>query len=89
MTRSSPPISANMLGFDDNFEQALRRKRKKLGPNSPSFSSEFEVKLKGNSKRNKTWLLTIEQSKRTFSLGIRQCYASMHSIPRGYLRKDR
>ncbi|KAB2625915.1 S2-RNase [Pyrus ussuriensis x Pyrus communis] len=42
MTRSSQPIRANILEFDDDFERTLRRKRKQPEPNPPSSSSEFE-----------------------------------------------
>ncbi|KAM1063675.1 hypothetical protein ACFX2A_028414 [Malus domestica] len=40
MTRSSQPINLNILEFDDDFEQILRRKRKQPEPNPPSSSSE-------------------------------------------------
>ncbi|KAM1391520.1 hypothetical protein ACFX2I_019231 [Malus domestica] len=40
MTRSSQPISANILEFDDDFERTLRRKRKQPEPNPHSSSSE-------------------------------------------------
>ncbi|KAM2374246.1 hypothetical protein ACFXTH_043186 [Malus domestica] len=43
MTRSSQPISANILEFDDDFERTLRRKRKQPEPNpSSEAESEFE-----------------------------------------------
>ena len=42
MTRSSQPIRANILDFDDDFERTLRRKRKEPEPNPPSSSSESE-----------------------------------------------
>ncbi|KAM1620777.1 hypothetical protein EV1_019067 [Malus domestica] len=40
MIRSSQPISANILEFDDDFERTLRRKRKQPEPNPHSSSSE-------------------------------------------------
>ncbi|CAN6711668.1 unnamed protein product [Malus baccata var. baccata] len=42
MTRSSQPISVNILEFDNDFERTLRRKRKQPEPNPPSSSSEVE-----------------------------------------------
>ncbi|KAM1000078.1 hypothetical protein ACFX1S_006895 [Malus domestica] len=46
MTRSSQPISAHILEFDDDFEQTLRRKRKQPKPNPPSSSSESKFEEK-------------------------------------------
>ncbi|KAM2061565.1 hypothetical protein PS1_047137 [Malus domestica] len=44
----APIISANILEFDDDFEQTFRRKRKQPEPNPPSScsetGSEFEEK---------------------------------------------
>ena len=45
MTRSSQPIRANILDFDDDFERTLRRKRKQPEPNPPSSSLEAESKF--------------------------------------------
>ena len=42
MTRSSQPIRANILDFDDDLERMLRRKRKNLEPSPPSSESESE-----------------------------------------------
>ena len=42
MTRSSQPVRAHILEFDDDFERTLRRKRKQQEPNPPSSSSESE-----------------------------------------------
>ncbi|KAB2597021.1 S ribonuclease [Pyrus ussuriensis x Pyrus communis] len=44
MTRSSQPIRANILDFDDDFERTLRKKKKdpKLHPSSSSLASNFE-----------------------------------------------
>ncbi|KAM1784995.1 hypothetical protein ACFX12_037951 [Malus domestica] len=42
MTRSSQPISANILEFNNNFERTLRMKRKQPEPNPPSSSLEAE-----------------------------------------------
>ncbi|KAM2154977.1 hypothetical protein ACFX1Q_046729 [Malus domestica] len=42
MTRSSQPICAHILVFDDDFERTLRRKRKQPEPNPPSSGSESE-----------------------------------------------
>ncbi|KAM1462617.1 hypothetical protein ACFXTO_047626 [Malus domestica] len=42
MTRSSQPIRANILEFDDDFERTLRRKMKQLEPSPPRSDSEFE-----------------------------------------------
>ena len=42
MTRSSQPIRAHILEFDDDFERTLRRKRKQPEPSPPSSESEFE-----------------------------------------------
>ncbi|KAB2600255.1 S ribonuclease [Pyrus ussuriensis x Pyrus communis] len=44
MTRSSQPISANMLDFDDDFERTLRKKKKnpELHPSSSSSASNLE-----------------------------------------------
>ena len=44
MTRSSQPISANILDFDDDFERTLRRKKNdpELHQSSSSSASNFE-----------------------------------------------
>ncbi|KAB2617273.1 S ribonuclease [Pyrus ussuriensis x Pyrus communis] len=44
MTRSSQPISANILDFDDDFERTLRKKKKnpELHPTSSSSASNLE-----------------------------------------------
>ncbi|CAL8085228.1 unnamed protein product [Prunus armeniaca] len=42
MTRSSHPVRAHILDFDDDFEQTLRRKRKQPELNPSSSSSEPE-----------------------------------------------
>ena len=42
MTRSSQPVRANILDFDDDFEWTLRRKRKEIELNPPSSSSESD-----------------------------------------------
>ncbi|CAL8089530.1 unnamed protein product [Prunus armeniaca] len=42
MTRSSHPVHAHILDFDDNFERTLRRKRKQPELNPSSSSSEPE-----------------------------------------------
>ncbi|CAN6547254.1 unnamed protein product [Malus baccata var. baccata] len=42
MTRSSQPISANILKFDDDFERSLRRNRRQSEPHPPSSRLEVE-----------------------------------------------
>ncbi|KAM2757954.1 hypothetical protein PS2_019635 [Malus domestica] len=42
MTRSSQPVCAHILDFDDDFERTLRRKRKQPEHNPPGSSSESE-----------------------------------------------
>ncbi|CAN6687761.1 unnamed protein product [Malus baccata var. baccata] len=42
MTRSSQPIRANILDFDDNFERKLRRARSQQEHHPPSSESDFE-----------------------------------------------
>ncbi|CAL2270599.1 unnamed protein product [Prunus armeniaca] len=42
MTRSSPPVRAHILDFDDDFERTLRRKRKQPELNPSSSCSEPE-----------------------------------------------
>ncbi|KAI5324085.1 hypothetical protein L3X38_033158 [Prunus dulcis] len=45
MTRSSHPVRAHILDFDDDFQRTLRRKRKQpeLNPSSSSFEPEFKA----------------------------------------------
>ncbi|CAL8169134.1 unnamed protein product [Prunus armeniaca] len=45
MTRSSHPVRAHILDFDDDFERTLRRKRKQpeLNPSSSSSKPESEA----------------------------------------------
>ncbi|KAM2728798.1 hypothetical protein EV1_000247 [Malus domestica] len=50
MTRSSLPIRTNILEFNDDFEQTLRRKRKQPEPNLPSSSSETESEFEEQEK---------------------------------------
>ncbi|CAL8089605.1 unnamed protein product [Prunus armeniaca] len=42
MTRSSHPVHAHILDFDDDFERTLRKKRKQPELNPSSSSSEPE-----------------------------------------------
>ncbi|KAM2928100.1 hypothetical protein COP2_035378 [Malus domestica] len=65
MTRSSQPVRAHILEFDDDFERTLRRKRKQPEPNHLVLVLNLnqKLKLKRNLEKNKTWLLTIEQSR--------------------------
>ena len=42
MTRSSQPVCAHILEFDDDFERTLRRKRKNPEPSPPISEAESE-----------------------------------------------
>ncbi|KAM1298137.1 hypothetical protein EV1_024613 [Malus domestica] len=60
MTRSSQPICAHILEFDNNFEPTLRRKRKQREPNPPSSSSESESKVETEEEFEKEQDMAID-----------------------------
>ncbi|KAM2026953.1 hypothetical protein ACFX1T_019326 [Malus domestica] len=45
MTRSSQPIRANILDFDDDFERKLRRARNQQEHHPPSSESDLEENI--------------------------------------------
>ncbi|KAM1412537.1 hypothetical protein ACFXTO_025255 [Malus domestica] len=60
MTRSSQPISADILEFDDDFERTLRRKRKQPEPNPPSLSSEAESEFEEEEEEEEEQVMAVD-----------------------------